>query len=188
MSRHLSEFLLVVALGLSGPVWADHLVLLSVNTEAEVRDPLTTPMVEVELSAELQGLPPDPIEPIGISWQERGGVEPEPFLQLSIPSDCLASDFMAECVMGEFVIDGASTSLTIREFDARFLTRDDRTLRFDLLASFLGGDQAHAMLSILGGRTVELTIGEESATALITGIEAVSGVQPEPFQPALDNQ
>lgn len=187
MRKHLKTIVLVGGLSLCGTVWAEHLVLVSVKTEAEVRDPSTTPVVEVELSAELEGLPPDPIEPIRISWQERGGISPDPFLELSIPSGCLGRDFMAGCAVGEFVIDGASTALTIREFDARFLARDDRTVRFDLIASFLGGEQAHSMLSTLGGRAVELTLDAESATALGTGIEAVSGVEPDPFGPPPDD-
>lgn len=186
MRIHIKSVLLVAALCLSGIVRADHLVLQSVKTEAQVRDATTTPIIEVDVTVDLQGLPPDPIQPVVLGWEAVGGIDPDPFLELTIPAGCLDSDFMAGCAEGRFIADGATTPLTIRGFDARFFARDDGSARFSVTASFLAGDLAHLMLSTLAGRAVEVTIGAEFATALTTGIEAVSGIDPEPFQPVPD--
>lgn len=181
MKSHLKKLVLVGGLVLSGPLWAVD-SLLSVKTEAEVRDPLTTPVIQAELSVELEGFPPEPVEPIVVSWQEYGGIDPEPFLEISIPGGCL-SDSARCAVEGIYSIDGVETPLTIQAFDARFFMPDERTTRFHMAVSFLGGDQAHDMLSTLGGRTVELTMDGESATAPISEVEAAMGIQPQPFEP-----
>lgn len=183
MKNHLKKLVLVGGLVLSGPLWAVHITLLSAKTEAEVRDALTTPVIEANLSVELEGVPPEPIEPIIVSWQEYGGIQPEPFLQISIPGGCL--NHSARCaVQGIYSIDGVEMPLTIQAFDARFFMPDERTTRFDMTISFLAGDLAHDMLSTLGGRTVELVMDGESATAPISEVEAAMGIQPEPFEPA----
>ena len=182
MKNHLKQLVLVGGLALSGPLFADHISLLSVKTEAEVREPLATPVIEAELSVELEGVPPEPIEPVVVSWQEYGDIDPEPFLEISIPGGCL-SDLARCAVEGNFSMDGAETPLTIQAFDARFFMPDVRTTRFHMAVSFLAGDQAHDMLSTLGGRTVELTMDGESATAPISEVEAAMGISPKPFEP-----
>jgi hypothetical protein len=160
-------------------------------------------LVQLALLAELVtrgGL--DVTDDMVVTWQEVGGVEPEPFRVL-IPAGC----FMNRRGHGFFVEDfrtcGVELSISsaprglllleIVDFRARLVRSDDRTWRFNIVASFVPPDPvippdpivpitpARAFLGLVGGAALQFAIGTESAAAPPLRMETVSGVEPQPF-------
>jgi len=156
-----------------------------VKTEVEVVDPSpAAPVLRLELAAELDRLPAVARADVVATWEQAGGVEPNP-LVVSIPAECLApnrSGFHVE----SFRACGVSMSLggrlvPLMDFAARLITRSDGTALFDLGALFGGtpDDSAPALLGVLGGAVVELAIGAESSSAPPLSAETVGAGTPD---------
>jgi hypothetical protein len=147
-------------------------------------------VLQLAFRAELLDRLPDLVRAdVVVGWQQVGGVEPSPFRVL-IPAGCFEAgrngsrveDALAcgaEATFGSE--ENGRTVLSLVDLDARVVSREDGTTRFDLRASILPPDPIHPLLGALGGAAVSIVLGSESAVSLPLRIETVSGIDPTPF-------
>ena len=159
-------------------------------------------MIQLTFVAELTSdSGPDVSDDVVVTWQEVGGVEPEPFRVL-IPAGCFRDlrgrgfyvDDFRSCGVQLSVASSARgfAVLEIVDFRARLLHLDG-TSWFDIVTSVIPPDPvvppdpivpptaAGAFLGLVGGAAVEIAIGSESSAAPPLRIVTVSGIDPTPF-------
>lgn len=142
--------------------------------------------VRVELAADLDCDPGAAGQDAVTTWEQAGGVTPEPFV-FAIPAECQVPN-RAGFHVEDFRACGVSATygeerLTLLEFDARFTPMTDGSARWDLEAVVVppGPIVPAELLGALGGAVLELSFGGASAGAPPLGAETVSGVDPSPF-------
>jgi hypothetical protein len=146
--------------------------------------------IKLEFTAELIDGIPDLMDDVEVGWQQVGGVEPTPFRVL-MPAGCFATgrrgsrveDFHACGV--EVSMDSSQRGripMTLVDFEARGVARDDGIYRFDILATFIPPDPVHEIFGVLGGAAVRIATGSGTTMpSLPLRTETVSGVDPVPF-------
>ena len=160
-------------------------------------------MIQLTFAAELlSNSGPDVSDDVVVTWQEVGGVEPEPF-RVRIPAGCFRDRRGRGFYVDDFRSCGVQLSvassargfalLEIVDFRARLLHLEDGASRFDIVTSVVPPDPivppdpvvpptaAGAFLGLVGGAAVEIAIGSESSASPPLRIVTVSGVEPQPF-------
>ena len=172
----------LIAAALVTTVWGFEVDRTRTNAEIVPPGPIE-PVIQLNFRAWLFNAGFVGLDDIVITWERVGGVEPQPF-QVLIPAGCFVrnrgfhvEDFQ-DCGVRMTFGDGI---LPILEFASRLVQRTDGSARFAVRASFVGRDQAHAILGTLGGAVVEIDISSEARKSPPLRIETVSGVEPEPF-------
>ena len=179
----------LIAAVLATTVWG--LEVGRTKTEAEIVPPTPiTPVIELSFRAQLfnDGFGGLADIDVIVTWEQVGGVEPTPFLEISIPAGCFVrnrgfhvENFRACGVQMTFGKSGESTDLEILEFESRLVPRTDGSARFAVQTSFMSQDQAHAILGALGGAAIEIATDLGTGASLPRRIGMLSGVTPEPF-------
>jgi hypothetical protein len=146
--------------------------------------------IELEFTAELINGIPDLMDDVEVGWRQVGGVEPQPFRVL-MPAGCFVTSRRGSQVE-DFDVCGVQIAvnssqrgrilMTIVDFEAKGVARDDGIYRFDILATFVPPDPIHEILGILGGAAVQIATGSGTTMpSLPLRTATVSGVDPQPF-------
>jgi hypothetical protein len=164
--------------------------LYRAKTEAAIRTSAAGDhTILLNFAAELiNGIPDLVKQDLEVGWGEVGGIDPQPF-RILIPAGCFVSgsrgyrvrDFSACDVQVLFLPGVPPDSLSIIDFDARVVARDDGSYRFDMVAQFYPPDPIYPVLGAVGGAAVRIGIGSESSMVFPVSTETVSGISPEPF-------
>ncbi len=161
------------------------------RTEAAIQGGDLRPLtVAVEVKANLDGVPPEPIVPtnVVIGWEEVGGISPTPFM-VFLPAACWErgrASFDAvdpDCGAEATLLDrsGAEVLLRIEALEARFSQRGEGEARAALELVLNANGMEQDLLSALGGGQLSIAIGREQGLAPLLAIQAAMGIQPQPF-------
>lgn len=162
-----------------------------VRTEAAIQvGDLRSLTVALEVKADLDWVPPDPIVPadVVIGWEEVGGVSPQPFMVV-LPATCWemgrASIVAADpsCGAEATLLDrsGDEVLLRIEALEARISQRGEGEARAALEIVLFADGMEQDLLSALGGGQLSIAIGREAGLAPILAIQAAMGISPQPF-------
>ena len=146
--------------------------------------------IKLEFTAELINGIPDLMDDVEVGWQQVGGVDPQPFRVL-MPAGCFVTGRRGSQVEDfdvcgvQIAVDSSQRGrilMTLVDFEAKGVARDDGIYRFDILATFVPPDPIHEILGILGGAAVQIATGSGTTMpSLPLRTETVSGVDPVPF-------
>lgn len=173
----------LIAAALATTVWGFEVDRTRTNAEIVPPSPIE-PVIQLNFRAWLFNASFVGLDDIVITWEQAGGVTPEPFrtFRVLIPAGCFVrnrgfhvEDF-EDCGVQMTFGDGL---LLIREFASRLVQRTDGSARLTVRASFMSRDQAHAILGALGGAVVEIDINSEPRKSPPLRIKTVTGAEPE---------
>ena len=175
----------VFATVLLTPVWGFE--VLGTKTEAGVDPSRSAPVIQIDFSADVvnEGFRELPISNVGVEWGEAAGIGPG--IRVVMPIGCFVrnrgfhvEDFRSCGVRVEADFGLGTMFLTIIEFEASLKPRNDVVNSFSIVViGFPPDDSAPAILGLLGGSPVHITIGAETVMTVPISVEAVGATPPD---------
>ena len=178
----------LMAVVLTTPAWGFDIA--RAKTEAEILPPSPiTPAIQLNLKADLfnDGFSDLATVDVVVTWVPPSPIAPPNPIKVLIPAGCFiengvfhVGDFRSCGVQMTVDFGRGPIALSIIEFEARLKPHRDGSANFTIEARFTDENREPAILGVLGGGSVEITIGGESGTALPTTIDTVS-LPPNPI-------
>lgn len=172
------------------PAWG--LDVRATKTEAEVLNPSDSRELVIDLGFKALLMDVGDVTTVDVvaTWQNAGGVDPQPF-KVAIPAGCFVPVRDGIFRVAEpgrcgveitMALGGVIVSMSIIDFDAQVVVVAEGSGTLDLNSLFgPTPDDGMPVLGALGGAVVEIVIGRESAISLPRSVESVSGIEPTPF-------
>ena len=164
------------------------LALASARTDARADVDGERGVVQMRLQAELGAVPDLAGQDVIATWEQAGGIQPQPFV-VAIPAGCFARNDRGYRVR-DFEACGVRATLggeaiPLLEFDAVMgVSPQPFTPVLRIRAAMGIEPQPFAAASLLGalaGSDFDLAVGASRAGLPTRGIESVSGISPNPF-------
>lgn len=146
-------------------------------------------VISVEFRAGLTGVVGLTRENVIVTWENAGGVSPNPF-KILIPAGCFVlsrdvyriANFETCGVEISRQSSGVITRYSIADFSGRVIVDATGNGLLELNALFgTTPDDGAPVLGATGGAVIEIAVGRESAFSLPKSVESFSGVSPQPF-------
>ncbi|HSM05628.1 MAG TPA: hypothetical protein VK858_13520 [Longimicrobiales bacterium] len=164
------------------------LALASARTDARADVDGEHGVVQMRLRAELGSVPDLAGQDVIATWEQAGGIEPQPFV-VAMPAGCFARNERGYRVR-DFEACGVRATLggeavPLLEFDAAMGIEPQPFTPVLRIRAAMGIEPqpfaAAPLLGTLAGSDFELAVGASRAGLPTQGIESVSGISPNPF-------